>query len=90
MFIVVFTKFLHFDIDKTQKQFSLYACSCYCTDILIFAAKSLHIIQGWSWYDGNRHALPPVHTKASDTCYYANENIFVENGNLVRAGWSMQ
>jgi len=39
--------------------------------------------KGWSWYkDGVPQ--PPVQVKASDPdCYFAEENIYVQNGNLV-------
>ena len=39
--------------------------------------------RGWSWYDGNGTARPRVQTKKSDTCYFADENVFTRDGKLV-------
>ena len=33
--------------------------------------------KGWSWYDGHNHSRPRVHTKASDTCWYDDQNVSV-------------
>ncbi len=40
--------------------------------------------KGWTWCDGHGHVRPGrVHTKAIDTCYFADENVWVEDGRLV-------
>lgn len=39
--------------------------------------------KGWSWYDGKGNPLPRNHTKASDTCWFDDNNVFVRNGSLV-------
>ena len=37
-------------------------------------------LAGWSWYDGKGHPQSRVQTKASDTCFFADENVAVLDG----------
>ena len=40
--------------------------------------------KGWTWCDGHGHLRPQrVHKKAGDACYFADENVWVEDGRLV-------
>jgi len=39
--------------------------------------------KGWSWYDGNGHPQPRTQFKASDLCYFSDDNVYVKDGNLV-------
>jgi len=38
--------------------------------------------KGWSWYK-NGVPQPPLYEKVGDTCYFADENVFIQDGNLI-------
>jgi len=39
--------------------------------------------KGWSWYDGHGSSRPRRNTKDGDECFFADENVYVEDGKLV-------